>query len=93
LNLKPRGIPIKLKLASSYGVPCLVTKELGAQLNWKPNVDAFISNNELDFIEILVKLLKNDEIRYNFAENLRKSKSTFNYFIDFKRSVLAVLPQ
>jgi GT2 family glycosyltransferase len=92
-SLNPRGIPIKLKLASSYGVPCLVTKELGAQLNWKPNVDAFISNNELDFIEILVKLLKNDEIRYSFAENLRKSNSTLNYFIDFKRSVLAVLPQ
>jgi GT2 family glycosyltransferase len=90
-SLNPQGIPIKLKLASSYGVPCLVTKELGAQLNWKSNIDAFISNSELNFIEILVNLLKNDEIRYNFAVNLRESNSTLNHYISFKKSILTVL--
>jgi glycosyltransferase involved in cell wall biosynthesis len=90
-SLEPHGIPVKLKLASSYGVPCLVTKELGAQLNWRHNIDAFISENELDFIEILVNLLENDETRYDLANKLRYSSSAKNNFSDFKRSVLTVL--
>ena len=90
-SLEPHGIPVKLKLASSYGVPCLVTKELGAQLNWRHNIDAFISENELDFIEILVNLLENDETRYDLANKLKYSNSAKNNFSDFKRSVLTVL--
>jgi len=65
---------------------------LGAQLNWRHNIDAFISENELDFIEILVNLLANDETRYDLANKLKYSNSAKNNFSDFKRSVLTVLP-
>lgn len=90
-SLDPQGIPLKLKLAKSYCVPCLVTKELGVQLNWRNNIDAFISENGLDFISTLINLLENDQIISDLANKLKLSNSNTAEYSEFKESILSIL--
>ena len=89
-SLNPRGLPLKLKTARLYNIPCVITEVLARQLDWKNNVDAFIASNEYDFIEIILNLLKNDEFRITFAKKLKLENNAEENYASFKKSVLGL---
>lgn len=90
-SLNPRGLPLKLKTARLYNIPCVITEVLARQLDWKNNVDAFIASNEYDFIEIILNLLRNDELRIAFAKKLKLENNAEENHVSFKKSVLGLL--
>jgi GT2 family glycosyltransferase len=89
-SLNPRGLPLKLKTARLYNIPCVITEVLARQLDWKNNVDAFIASNEYDFIEIILNLLKNDDFRITFAKKLKLENNAEENYVSFKKSVLGL---
>jgi GT2 family glycosyltransferase len=89
-SLNPRGLPLKLKTARLYNIPCVITEVLARQLDWKNNIDAFIASNEYDFIEIILKLLKNDDFRITFAKKLKLENNAEENYVSFKKSVLGL---
>jgi len=66
------GLQNKLLEAMSMGLPCITTSVTNASLLANENKDVLIANNEVEFVEKIIYLLKNKSLQEEFAINGRK---------------------
>jgi len=73
------GIPFKLDLAGSFGIPSIISSDLANKLSWEIGVDCLAADTPLEFVSCIDSLLEDNKLSEKISNNIYNKVSGNSY--------------
>jgi len=92
-NLVSQGIPLKVHLAASYGLPSVIMPQLAIQLGWANGIECLTGSNITELLKAINRLCSNEELWNQIHLNLTNRIMKENSFEAFEDSLFKILKE